>query len=81
MKKIFAEIGVGNKTFLSTEIEEGSNELRIPKLILPKKIEGYYLRLWIFRRVIIFSTNEVIKLQKKTSSHLKILFGISGTSE
>lgn len=81
MKKVFAEIGIGNKTFLSTEIEEGPSEFRIPQFVLPKKIEGYYVRLWIFRCVIIFSTNEGIKLQKKTSNHLKILFGISGTSE
>lgn len=81
MKKVFAEIGIGNKTFLSTEIEEGLGESRIPQFILPKKIEGYYLRFWVFRRVIIFSTNEGVKLQKKTGNHFKILFGISGISE
>lgn len=81
MKKVFAEIGIGNKTFLSTEIEEGRAEYRIPKFILAKKVEGYYFRLWIFRRVIIFSTNEGIKLQKKTGNHFKILLGISDISE
>ena len=45
MKKIFAEIGFGNDTFLSTEIEEANNEYRIPKLILPKKIDGFYLKI------------------------------------
>lgn len=34
MKRIFAEIGFGNETFLSTEIEEGENEYRIPEFIL-----------------------------------------------
>lgn len=81
MKKVFAEIGIGNKTFLSTEIEDGSNEFRISQFILPKKIKGYYFRLWVFRRVIIFSTNEGIKLQKKTNNNFKILFGVSGISE
>lgn len=81
MKKVFAEIGIGNKTFLSTEIEEGLVEARVPQFIWPKKVEGCYFRFWIFRRVIIFSTNEGIKLQKKTNNDFKIFLGISDFSE
>jgi hypothetical protein len=78
MKKVYAEIGFGNNTFLSTEIEEGNSEYRIPKFIKPNKTEGYYLRFWIFKKVFIFSTNNGFKVIKKDRNKLKILFGISG---
>lgn len=57
MEKIYAEIGIGNHTFLSTEFENGDDEYRIPRFICPKKIEGVYLRIWILKRVCIISTN------------------------
>jgi len=78
MKKYFAEIGLGNDTFLSTEIEEGDKEYRIPKFIKPRKINGYYLRFWIFKKVFIFSTNHGFEINKKDRNNLKILFGVSG---
>ena len=78
MKKVYAEIGFGNETFFSTEIEEGDSEFRIPKLIIPKHITGYYLRFWIFKTVFIFSTNNGFKITKKDRNKIKILFGISG---
>lgn len=78
MKKVFAEIGFGNDTFLSTEIEEENNEYRIPKFVKPEKINGYYFRFWIFKKVFIFSTNHGFKIITKDKNKLKILFGISG---
>ena len=78
MKKVFAEIGFGNDTFLSTEIEEGNSEYRIPKFIKPKKINSYYLRFWIFKKVFILSTNHGFEIKSKDRNKLKILFGISG---
>lgn len=78
MKKIFAEIGFGNDTFLSTEIEEANNEYRVPKLILPKKIGGFYFRFWIFKKVFILSTNHGFEIKNKDKNRLKILFGVSG---
>ena len=42
--KIFAEIGIGNETFLSTEFEEVDKEYRVPGFIIPKKINGFYFR-------------------------------------
>lgn len=78
MKKVFAEIGLGNNTFLSTEIEEKDNEYRIPKFIKPQKILDYYFRLWIFKTVLILSTNRGFKIMKKDRNKFKILFGVSG---
>jgi hypothetical protein len=48
MKKVYAEIGFGNDTFLNTEIEnEDGSEYRVPKFIKPQKIIGYYFFLLI----------------------------------
>jgi len=77
-KTIYAEVGIGNSTLFSTEIEEGANEHRIPGFHKPKSIEGYYLRLWLFNRVLILSTFDGIKIQRKNKYKLKILFGING---
>lgn len=81
MKKVFAEIGFGNESFFSTEIEEGDKEYRIPKFIKPQKINGYYLRFWLFKKVFIFSTDEGLKIKTKDRNRFKVLFGISGESD
>ncbi len=78
MKRIYAEIGFGNGTFLSTEVEEGNHEYRIQGFILPEMIKGVYLRFWIFKRVLIISTNNGFEINTKDRNKLKILFGISG---
>ncbi len=77
MKKVFAEIGFGNDSFFSTEFEEGESEYRIPKFIIPSKISSLYFRLWIFKKVLIFST-QGFKIKNKEKNKLKVLFGISG---
>lgn len=79
MKKIYAELGFGNDTFLSTEVEQGDTEYRIPKFVLPKKIKDVYFRFWIFKKVFIFSIPEGIKIKSKNKNNLKILFGVGGT--
>lgn len=70
MKKIFAEIGFGNDTFLSTEFEESDNEYRIPKFIKPEKIKAYYFRFWIFKKVFILSTNNGFEITKKNRNNM-----------
>ncbi|MEK7564834.1 MAG: DUF3977 family protein [Patescibacteria group bacterium] len=82
MKKVFAEIGFGNNTFFSTEFEEDDgSEYRVPKFIKPLKITGFYFRFWIFKKVFILSTNRGFNTMKKDRNKLKILFGVSGTSQ
>lgn len=78
MKKVYAEIGFGNDSFLSTEIEEGDSEYRIAKFVLPKKIEGIYFRIWIFKKVFVLSTNKGFSIKVKDRNKLKIIFGVSG---
>lgn len=78
MKKVFAEIGIGNDTFLSTEFEEVDSEYRIPNFVIPDKIYGFYFRIWMFKNVFILSTNDGFETNRKERNKLKILFGISG---
>lgn len=78
MKKVFAEIGFGNESFLSTEFEEDNKEYRVPKFLKPKKVTDLYLRVWIFKTVFIASTKDGFKTSKKGKNKLKILFGIGG---
>jgi hypothetical protein len=78
-EKVFAEIGFGNESFLSTEIEKGKKEKRINKFIKPGKVREIYLRIWIFKFVLIFSTLEGFKLKKKLKNKFKFLIGIGGT--
>ncbi len=78
MKKVYAEIGFGNTTFLSTEFEDGDKEYRVPKFVFPTKIKSFYFRFWIFKKVFILSTNNGLVTQDKEKNKLKILFGISG---
>lgn len=77
-KKIYAEIGFGNDSILSTEIEKGSKEYRVKKFIFPRKIESFYIRFWIFRKVLVLSSNQGLLVGSKNKNKLKILFGISG---
>ena len=75
---IFAELGFGNGTFFSTEIEKGRYEKRVSKFIIPPVVKGIYLRFWIGKSVFVLSTKNGVSLKKKDRTKLKILFGIEG---
>ncbi len=76
--KIFAEVGVGNSSFLSIEIEKDKLEHRVRGFLIPPKIEGIYLRVWIGKRVYAISTNRFFNTTKKTKNKFKFIFGIEG---
>jgi hypothetical protein len=78
MKKVFAEVGFGNGTFFSTEFEEGDSEYRIAQFIKPSQIDDHYFRLWIFKKVLVLSTKDGIKVMSKSRNSFKILFGLGG---
>ena len=78
MKKVFVELGFGNDSFISTEIEDGTEEYRVARLVMPKKLKSLYFRLWVFKKVFILSTNHGFEVTNKDRNKLKILFGISG---
>jgi len=76
--KIFAELGIGNATFFSTEVEQGQREKRVSKFILPPKVDGIYIRIWIYKLVIAISTNRFLNWQRKSKIKFKLIFGIEG---
>jgi hypothetical protein len=79
MKKfVFSEVGFGNKSFFSTEIEEGKNEIRIESFIWPKKVIGVYLRIWVGRSNFILSSCDGFVFKKKNRKKIKFLFGVQG---
>ncbi|MBU2616343.1 MAG: DUF3977 family protein [Nanoarchaeota archaeon] len=78
MNKVYTEIGFGNESFFSTEIEEKTKEYRLKKFILPKKILGIYLRFWIFKKVLVISSVNGISVNKKDKNKIKLLLGIEG---
>ncbi len=65
MKSVCAEIGYGNDSLLSTEVEDGEFEYRVRGFIKPEIIEGYYVRIWIGKRVFVVSTNRGFGIRKK----------------
>lgn len=71
----YSEIGIGNKNFISTEVEVDNKEYRINRFII-KQIRSYYIRLWIFKVVFIFDTKEFCKICIKNKNNFKVLFGI-----
>jgi Protein of unknown function (DUF3977) len=77
-ERIFAEVGFGNRSFLSTEIEDEKKEYRVGKFVRPKKIDGIYLRVWILKRVFILSSCDGFKFKRKTRVDFKFLFGVQG---
>lgn len=56
MKKVFAEIGLGNGSFLSTEFEEDEKEYRIAKFRLPERNRNTYLRFGLGKQYMFFSS-------------------------
>lgn len=80
-KKVFAEVGIGNETFLSTEYEEGELEYRVPTFAVPVTIQEFYIRIWVGEVVIVLSTKEGIKQRRKNRKAFKVLLGIGGIDE
>jgi len=78
MNRIYAEVGFGNKTFFSTEFEENDKESRITKFVIPKHVDDVYLRLWVFKKNLIFSIKDGVKIKEKDKACFKILFGVGG---
>jgi hypothetical protein len=68
----YIEFGIGNPSFISTEI----NEVRFIGCKKPIIIESVYLRVWLCRLVIIIDSIEFLKFQIKPNHNFKILFGI-----
>lgn len=78
MKKIYAEMGFGNDTFFNTEFEEGESEYRVPKFVMPNKIDECYVRIWIKKTVYVLSSKKGFRTVSKDRNKFKLLFGLGG---
>ena len=77
--KIFSEFGIGNNSLCSTEIESGKREKRVAKFIIPPKIKGLYIRVWLGKIAFAISTNRLFNYKVKNKIKFKILLGIEGS--
>ena len=79
--KVYTEFGIGNATFINTELEfPDGNEVRKPGFV-KMKFQGIYFRLWVKNKVFIVSTKNGIVIQTKSKNKFKLLFGILGIKE
>ena len=75
--KIYSEIGYGNDTFVSSEIEyDDGTEVRV-KGFFVKSVTEVYFRLWIKKTVFICSSKEGFKTVFKAKSKFKLIIGFA----
>lgn len=78
MKK-YIEIGLGNRWFIRTELEnEDGTETEIKGFIRPFKLKTIYIRIWIGKKVLIIDSKEGIKMMRKNKRKIKLILGFSG---
>ena len=72
---LYAECGMGNAHFLSTEVEQDGPEFRVKGWFVEKPI-SIYIRVWVKKVVVIVDSREGIKITRKSKNHLKLLVGV-----
>lgn len=82
---IFTEFGIdfdNNKYGIGygTEIEFSDGTEKRIKEIIKIKNKSYYIRIWLFKKVIILK-KDGITFKTKNRNNFKIVFGISGINE
>ncbi|MGE7622914.1 DUF3977 family protein [Viridibacillus sp. NPDC096237] len=73
----FIEIGIGNTWIVRIETElEGGSEFEERGIIGPIIFKSVYLRIWLFKTVVILDSKEGLKKMKKKRNSLKLVLGI-----
>lgn len=78
IQNLYTEIGIGNPTFISTEIEFSDGTEKRVRGFRKMEIHGVYIRVWGGRCVTVISSKNGIKKKLKDKKRLKILIGIEG---
>jgi len=79
--QIYTEIGFGNPSFLSTEIEwPDGHEKRIAGRISGWRVQSAYIRVWVGKIMLVLDIPKGIRLKQKNRNKFKFLLGLSGTS-
>ena len=71
----YIEMGIGNKDFVSTEVENGEYEYRVKGRLNVGKRISLYIRIWIGKYELILDTLDIVKFKVKNESKLKIIGG------
>ncbi|WP_274309801.1 DUF3977 family protein [Solibacillus daqui] len=73
----FIEFGIGNTWLVRTETElADGTEYEEKGIVGPIQFHSAYIRVWIWKTVLIFDLKEGIKLKKKNRNEFKVIFGI-----
>jgi hypothetical protein len=72
---LYSEIGIGNGSLVSTEIERKKDEVRVNGWMMGV-FRSIYLRLWLGKTVIVIDSVDGLKVTKKSRRKVKILLGI-----
>ncbi|MGF2616307.1 DUF3977 family protein [Rossellomorea vietnamensis] len=74
----FIEFGIGNTWIVRTETElEDGTEYEEKGIIRPIKLQSVYLRIWVFKTVIVIDFKERFKKMKKARNAFKFIIGIT----
>ena len=79
--KVFTELGYGNSSLVSTEIELPDGRAYRQSSFVRMRVEGVYLRVWVGTSGVILSSKNGLKFLRKARNEFKILVGIHGQSE
>ena len=73
----FIEFGLGNRWLVRTETElNNGSEFEEKGIVLPIKLQSFYLRIWIGKTVVILDSKEGYKRTTKNRNDFKLLVGI-----
>ncbi|WP_226536715.1 DUF3977 family protein [Fictibacillus halophilus] len=73
----FIEFGFGNRWFVRTETElNNGTEFEGKGIVLPIRLHSLYLRIWIWKTVVILDSKEGYKRTNKNRSDFKLLIGM-----
>jgi Protein of unknown function (DUF3977) len=73
----FIEFGFGNRWFVRTETElNNGTEFEEKGIVLPIRLHSLYLRIWIWKTVVILDSKEGYKRTNKNRSDFKLLIGM-----
>ncbi|WP_273128255.1 DUF3977 family protein [Bacillus weihaiensis] len=74
----FIEFGIGNTWLVRTETEyEDGTEFEERGIIRPIIFQSAYIRVWIFKTVLIVDMKEGFKKMKKNRNEFKFILGIT----
>jgi len=79
--KVFTELGYGNSSLVSTEIELPDGREYRQASFVSMRVEGVYIRIWVGNRGCILSSLNGLRIFRKDRKKIKVLIGIQGHTQ